>query len=61
MKASGLDPTAPDQRRNKPPEMSPGTLTSADLFRNLREIVIQHAGENYRLRITSNDKLILTK
>ncbi|WP_238278110.1 MULTISPECIES: hemin uptake protein HemP [Methylobacterium] len=26
-----------------------------------REIVILHAGEPYRLRITANDKLILTK
>lgn len=26
-----------------------------------REIVIEHGGDEYRLRITSNDKLILTK
>lgn len=37
------------------------TISSAELFGNLREIVILHAGEEYRLRITSNGKLILTK
>jgi hemin uptake protein HemP len=41
--------------------MSIKTITSAELFGNLNEIVILHAGEEYRLRITSNGKLILTK
>ena len=36
-------------------------ITSADLFGKLHEITILHAGEEYRLRITSNNKLILTK
>lgn len=26
-----------------------------------RELVIEHAGQEYRLRLTRNDKLILTK
>ena len=26
-----------------------------------REVIILHAGERYRLRVTANDKLILTK
>jgi hemin uptake protein HemP len=26
-----------------------------------KEVIILHAGERYRLRITANDKLILTK
>ena len=26
-----------------------------------REVIIIHAGERYRLRVTANDKLILTK
>lgn len=33
----------------------------ADLLRGMRELVIEHAGEEYRLRITSKGKLILTK
>lgn len=31
------------------------------LFRGAKEIVIRHQGDDYRLRITRNDKLILTK
>ena len=37
------------------------TITSSELFAGLHEIVILHAGAAYRLRITSNNKLILTK
>lgn len=36
-------------------------LSSRELFRGQREIVILHAGHEYRLRITRADKLILTK
>jgi hemin uptake protein HemP len=32
-----------------------------DLLRGARETIIEHNGEDYRLRITSNGKLILTK
>ena len=41
--------------------MSTKTIKSTELFGTLREIVILHAGEEYRLRITSSGKLILTK
>lgn len=34
---------------------------SRDLFRGKQEILIEHAGHAYRLRITRQDKLILTK
>lgn len=40
---------------------SPVRMTSTELFGAAREIVIEHAGSEYRLRVTSNDKLILTK
>jgi hemin uptake protein HemP len=41
---------------------APGVrITSADLFRGLRDIVILHRGQEYRLHITKADKLILTK
>ncbi|MCI0733027.1 MAG: hemin uptake protein HemP [Methylococcaceae bacterium] len=36
-------------------------LRSADLFGGAREVVIEHAGEEYRLRLTRQGKLILTK
>lgn len=35
--------------------------TSKILFAGTREIIIEHAGVEYRLRLTSQDKLILTK
>jgi len=36
-------------------------VSSAELFRNACELVIVHGDEEYRLRITRADKLILTK
>ena len=36
-------------------------VESALLFRGVKEIVIVHRGQEYRLRITRADKLILTK
>lgn len=35
--------------------------TSKILFSGAREIVIEHAGDEYRLRLTNQGKLILTK
>lgn len=36
-------------------------IASEDLFAGCRELVIKHAGDEYRLRLTSQGKLILTK
>ncbi|MDI1279149.1 hemin uptake protein HemP [Methylobacter sp.] len=36
-------------------------LNSAELFGTGNEVVIEHAGEEYRLRLTRQGKLILTK
>jgi len=36
-------------------------IESHRLLSNGRELVIEHAGQEYRLRLTRNDKLILTK
>lgn len=36
-------------------------IDSRALFGASNEIVIEHMGEEYRMRITSNGKLILTK
>lgn len=41
--------------------MAQKTITSTELLGENQEIIILHAGEEYRLRITSNSKLILTK
>jgi hemin uptake protein HemP len=39
----------------------PIRLQVADLMDGGREAILEHAGQDYRLRITSNGKLILTK
>lgn len=36
-------------------------VRSADLLQGARELIIEHAGEEYRLRVTAQGKLILTK
>ena len=36
-------------------------IDSAQLLAGAREVVIEHAGQHYHLRLTRNDKLILTK
>ncbi len=36
-------------------------ITSEALFAGKRELVIKHAGHDYRLRLTAQGKLILTK
>ena len=47
-----------------PPDSGIGatrTITSGELFDGAGEVVILHNGGQYRLRITRQDKLILTK
>ena len=39
----------------------PSAIDSHTLLQGSREIRIHHAGQEYRLRLTQNDKLILTK
>jgi hemin uptake protein HemP len=53
------DEKLPDEReREDKPEV---VLRSDELFGERREIVIDHDGERYRLRITRRGKLILQK
>ncbi|MEI8380438.1 MAG: hemin uptake protein HemP [Planctomycetota bacterium] len=47
---------SPDSGNIKPHEYE-----SSDLLRGAKEVLIRHAGETYRLRLTRNDKLILQK
>ena len=47
--------------RNKEAHQSLPMLHSNNLFALGREIRIMHAGEEYRLRLTRNNRLILTK
>lgn len=41
--------------------LPPGAIPTDFLFQGNQEILISHHGEHYRLRITKNGKLILTK
>jgi hemin uptake protein HemP len=39
----------------------PRRIPSHELLSGAREIIVEHRGSQYRLRLTANDKLILTK
>lgn len=39
----------------------PRSIAAEELFRGATEVIVWHAGVPYRLRVTRNDKLILTK
>jgi hemin uptake protein HemP len=41
--------------------MTGNRIDSRELFQSEREIIIAHGEETYRLRLTSQNKLILTK
>ncbi len=59
------DSTSPADSRpvseSEPASGLPRSVASEDLFRGQRELLIHHAGEVYRLRLTRNGKLILNK
>ncbi|HEY6942879.1 hemin uptake protein HemP [Dokdonella sp.] len=56
-----LDADAPAAAR--PVAITPraARISSSTLLAGGRELVIDHAGQEYHLRLTRNDKLILTK
>ena len=51
LRPRAAEPAAPAVRR----------ISSQSLLDGERELVIQHQGNEYHLRLTRNDKLILTK
>jgi hemin uptake protein HemP len=53
-------PAAPNGSPPGPAE-APRILSSTELFVGSRVVVIEHAGQQYRLLITRNDRLILQK
>ena len=60
---SAVETNAPfSADRPAPRVVRPAQRTSsAHLLAGSRELVIEHAGQEYHLRLTRNDKLILTK
>ena len=56
-----LNAAVPHERVVSQPVRAEETLSSERLLNGRREILISHGDRVYRLRHTSNDKLILTK
>jgi hemin uptake protein HemP len=52
--------TSQDGERQSQP-LRPKTFRSVDMFAGAKEVIIEHDGATYRLRQTSQGKLILTK
>ena len=55
-----LEKWNPDQQVHASRVASSRHVTSGVLLPGARELVIEHAGREYRLRLTGNGKLILT-
>jgi len=53
--------THPVSLAQRPPHPGAPRIGSGQLLSGGNELVIEHAGQEYRLRLTRNDKLILTK
>lgn len=57
---SNLAERGEEQMESKPAVAQP-RLSSDRLLQGARELLIEHQGELYRLRLTGKNKLILTK
>lgn len=51
----------PDLAAPAPAALAGGVVSAGQLLRGARELWIEHRGERYRLYLTRNEKLILTK
>lgn len=54
-------PTQAPHSGTGPPAAPPPAISSAVLLAGTREVLIRHGEETYRLKLTSSNKLILTK
>ncbi|MGF1547722.1 MAG: hemin uptake protein HemP [Thiotrichales bacterium] len=59
--AAAPPPQDPDQTSDDDGKLPARAYTTDQLFGSHAEIVIDHLGQTYRLRITRQNKLILTK
>ncbi len=57
-KKEAMPQSLPPQEVTRPEER---VIDVRELLADAREVTLLHGGERYRLRITANDKLILTK
>ena len=55
------DPPAPGAKPSASTAGQPRRIRVSDLLAGEREAILEHDGQEYRLRITANGKLILTK
>ncbi|HXF53965.1 MAG TPA: hemin uptake protein HemP [Hyphomicrobiaceae bacterium] len=51
----------PSPQSGRPLAAQPRRHKVSDLLQGNREAILEHGGQDYRLRITANGKLILTK
>ncbi len=58
-KTSSGDASATENSRNV--VLRGNQFDSRDIFQSVREIIISHGEDTYRLRLTAQNKLILTK
>jgi hemin uptake protein HemP len=58
---SGRDDTRGPERPSSPPEGKPRRLKVSEILDGERDAILEHGGQEYRLRITASGKLILTK
>jgi hemin uptake protein HemP len=54
-----MEPSMKEKTQTRPAERK--VLRSEELFGAAREIMIRHNGQEYRLQVTKNGKLILIK
>jgi hemin uptake protein HemP len=57
----GAAPTPVSSSSPRRIDMVSDRIDSRDLFIGTREVIIAHGSESYRLRLTAQNKLILTK
>ncbi len=56
-----MDHNPKSSNESEQSDSTPKEYESSQLLHGAKEILIRHAGEVYRLRLTKNDKLILQK
>jgi hemin uptake protein HemP len=60
---TAMNDASNESNRARSPSAPPGLprIPLADILKGQREAVIEHEGQDYRLRLTASGKLILTK